>query len=124
MEDIIKELNEKLKDVCESIDVDYNEYVVIRKDELDVFNDVCNELAVLEEVGVKKWEHYDEAMRIVYGNDTPTLPEELMITMTKPEYDKLCEAYDKLEALECYGVDNWEGYGEAMESLYDGEDCQ
>ena len=38
------------------------------------------------------------------------------------EYKKLCEAYDKLEALECYGVDNWEGYGEAMQSLYEDEE--
>ena len=77
------------------------------------------ELGALEEFGVKKWERYDEAMRSVYGDDTPTLPEELMITMTKSEYDKLCEAYDKLQALECYGVDNWEGYEDAMQSLYD-----
>lgn len=119
MEDITKELNEKLKDVCESIDVDYNEYVVIRKDELDMYIDMGAELGALEEFGVKKWERYDEAMRSVYGDDTPTLPEELMITMTKSEYDKLCEAYDKLQALECYGVDNWEGYEDAMQSLYD-----
>lgn len=122
MEDITKELNEKLKDVCESIDVDYTEYVVIGKDELDVHIDMCNELAALEEFGVKKWEHYDEAMHSVYGDVIPTFPEELMITMTKSEYDKLCEAYAKLEALECYGVDNWEGYGDAMESLYNEEE--
>ena len=38
------------------------------------------------------------------------------------EYEKLCEAYDKLQALECYGVDNWEGYEDAMQSLYDEEE--
>lgn len=48
-------------------------------------------------------------------------PDEFIV-ISSTEHGKLCEAYDKLEALECYGVDNWEGYGEAMQSLYEGED--
>lgn len=61
MEDVTKELNEKLKEVCESIDVDYNEYVVIRKDELDVYIEAINELAALED--------YGEAMQSLYDED-------------------------------------------------------
>lgn len=69
MEDITKELNEKLKDVCESIDVDYNEYVVIRKDELDVYIEAINKLAALEDYGVDNWEGYGEAMESLYNED-------------------------------------------------------
>jgi hypothetical protein len=64
-----KELNEKLHELCESLDIP-NEYEVIHKIDL-----------------------------------------ELMI-----------EAWNKLDALEAYGVDNWEGYGEAMQSLYNDEE--
>lgn len=38
------------------------------------------------------------------------------------ELEKLWEAYDKLAALERCGVDNWEWYDEAMQSLYEGEE--
>lgn len=40
----------------------------------------------------------------------------------KDELDVYIEAINKLAALEDYGVDNWEGYGEAMESLYNEEE--
>jgi hypothetical protein len=43
--------------------------------------------------------------------------EEPTITITVKEYDELCEAYDKLLALENAGVDNWDGYDLAMESM-------
>jgi len=43
------------------------------------------------------------------------------------EYQKLLEDQDKLRALEAYGVDNWDGYSDAMSSVYnedeDEEDC-
>lgn len=72
MNDELFELQEKLEEMCDHLDIDPHEYTVVRQTELE----------------------------------------------------KLYEAYDKLEALECYGVDNWEWYGEAMQSLYnDEEDC-
>ena len=37
------------------------------------------------------------------------------ITISKEEYESLLEDSDKLLALEGAGVDNWEGYAEAME---------
>ena len=42
---------------------------------------------------------------------------EAMIAITKKEYESLLEDSEKLEALEAAGVDNWEGYSDAMESL-------
>ncbi|MFF9268604.1 hypothetical protein [Streptomyces rochei] len=38
-------------------------------------------------------------------------------TLTHAEYQELKRASDELAALEAYGVDNWEGYGDAMQSL-------
>lgn len=42
---------------------------------------------------------------------------ELTVTISKKEYDLLLEYSAKLTALENAGVDNWAGYGEAMESI-------
>ena len=36
-----------------------------------------------------------------------------MITITKAEYDRLCEDSEWLGYLEGAGVDNWEGFDEA-----------
>lgn len=64
--------------------------------------------------------YLDEKLNIICdGTDINPL-DYTVISVT--EYQKLCEAYDKLEALECYGVDNWEGYGDAMQSLYNDEE--
>ena len=43
------------------------------------------------------------------------------ITISLSEYDELHEASDKLNALEQAGVDNWEGYGVAMDLLEEWE---
>lgn len=37
------------------------------------------------------------------------------ITITKTEYHKLVEARDMLDKLHYGGVDNWIGYGEALD---------
>lgn len=42
---------------------------------------------------------------------------ELTITITKEKYTELIERSNMLEALEQVGVDNWDGYGHAMELL-------
>lgn len=39
------------------------------------------------------------------------------VTISRKEYDRLLEAEAKLLALEAAGVDNWSGYGDAMEQL-------
>ena len=44
------------------------------------------------------------------------------VTISKAEYDRLCRSEDKLSALEAYGVDNWEGYAEALGSIYGDEE--
>lgn len=41
------------------------------------------------------------------------------VTITKKEYDELCASQKILDALEAGGVDNWEGYDDAMEALDD-----
>lgn len=43
------------------------------------------------------------------------------ITITKKEYLELLQDSNKLAALEGAGVDNWDGYSYAMESLEDEE---
>lgn len=45
-----------------------------------------------------------------------------MITITQEEYENLLDAERKLSALECAGVDNWEGYGYAMTEFYNDEE--
>ncbi len=42
-----------------------------------------------------------------------------MISITKEEYDRLIEAQKLLRALQNAGVNNWEGYDFAMESIDD-----
>jgi hypothetical protein len=39
------------------------------------------------------------------------------VTISKAEYESLLEDSNKLLALEGAGVDNWEGYDEAMEMM-------
>lgn len=41
------------------------------------------------------------------------------VTITESEYRQLKWAQRKLEALEDAGVDNWEGYGDALSTLND-----
>lgn len=45
---------------------------------------------------------------------------EKTITITQEEYDMLLDSQVKLSALEYAGVDNWEGYGEAMKIYREG----
>ena len=44
------------------------------------------------------------------------------IIVTVKEYLELLECAKKLEALESAGVDNWEGYDEAMRIMHEGEE--
>jgi hypothetical protein len=44
------------------------------------------------------------------------------VTISKAFYAELIERSTELAALDAYGVDNWEGYGEAMRSLEEDED--
>jgi PHD/YefM family antitoxin component YafN of YafNO toxin-antitoxin module len=46
---------------------------------------------------------------------TKTEPE--TVTLTKEEYEYLVKAEERLSALEEMGVDNWEGYSEAMKLM-------
>lgn len=41
------------------------------------------------------------------------------VNITQKEYDSLLEDSELLQALQNYGVDNWEGYSLAKESLQD-----
>ena len=45
------------------------------------------------------------------------MPEEEMVTITRKEYEELKEAAGKFYALEGEGVDNWQGWDKAMQSL-------
>lgn len=48
--------------------------------------------------------------------------DEKTITISKKIFDKLSSDSDILEALRSYGVDNWEGYGDALASLEEEEE--
>jgi len=43
------------------------------------------------------------------------------VTISKKEYESLLEDSEKLSALEAAGVDNWEGYDDAMEMMQEME---
>ena len=45
-----------------------------------------------------------------------------LVSITQEEYFELVESKQKLDALEAAGVDNWEGYGDAMELLGEDDD--
>ena len=44
------------------------------------------------------------------------------VTIEKKRYERLLKSAKELSILEAYGVDNWNGYGEAMAELYPDED--
>jgi hypothetical protein len=46
-----------------------------------------------------------------------------VVTISKERYERLLDKERKLSALECGGVDNWEGYSYAMEEYYNEEDA-
>lgn len=71
--------------------------------EHDVKQIVIKDSSSIEEVVEKK----------LKGNDMET------ITILKIKYDELIESQRLLQALESAGVDNWEGYDMACESLDD-----
>ena len=50
------------------------------------------------------------------------MSKEKMVTIPEKVYKRLLESESKLDALECYGVDNWSGYGDAMSSMDEEED--
>ncbi len=43
------------------------------------------------------------------------------VEIMKERFEELLEAEKKLDALEFFGVDNWCGYGDAMQSLSEDE---
>lgn len=45
-----------------------------------------------------------------------------MVQIAQEEYLDLLRAKEKISCLESYGVDNWEGYGDAMENYVDPKD--
>lgn len=47
---------------------------------------------------------------------------EKTVSVSKTEYDRLVESDQKLQMLIAHGVDNWSGYGEAMQELHDEKD--
>lgn len=50
------------------------------------------------------------------------MSEDETITIKKDYYDRLKKAYDLLLALQECGVDNWEGYSEAIQLVSDEKD--
>ena len=50
------------------------------------------------------------------------MSKEKTVTIPEKVYKGLLESERKLEALECYGVDNWSGYGDAMSSMDEEEE--
>lgn len=55
-------------------------------------------------------------------NGTTEIDEPQTITILWSEYKDLQRAARELDALENHGVDNWQGYGEAMKEAYQDED--
>jgi hypothetical protein len=53
--------------------------------------------------------------------DVVPVPEAETVTISKKEYDALVNDQRKLDALEACGVDNWQGWDEAMD-MYHSQD--
>lgn len=45
------------------------------------------------------------------------------VVIKRSEYERLLKNSEVLDALESMGVDNWEGYGDAMRSLRKNDEC-
>lgn len=45
-----------------------------------------------------------------------------LVLVTRDHYEELLQDQEILQTLQAFGVDNWEGYDEAMRSLYAEED--
>ena len=41
-----------------------------------------------------------------------------LVVCKEESYSRLCDSEDKLLLLQGYGVDNWDGYGDAMEEFH------
>lgn len=52
----------------------------------------------------------------------PDLKHSEVVLVSAEDYAAIQDQLDKLNALEAHGVDNWQGYDDAMESLRDEED--
>jgi hypothetical protein len=48
--------------------------------------------------------------------------EEEMVTISKAEYESLLDDRNKLECLDAMGVDNWQGYDDAMQMYREEEE--
>jgi hypothetical protein len=44
------------------------------------------------------------------------------VTISKTEYERLLESEDKLACLEAVGVDNWQGFDDAMSMFFEGKE--
>lgn len=67
---------------------------------------------------------FREHVKVLYpvddwAKDTNVAPGEIVIT--KKEHESLLDDANKLQSLECAGVDNWSGYDDAMK-IYRGEE--
>lgn len=58
----------------------------------------------------------------VKGGEKEIMPKREMVEIPRKHYQELLEKATKYDALEAYGVDNWGGYGDAMQSLEDEEE--
>ena len=79
-----------------------------------VWKDTCNPLPIQFEDYSTPWG--DSTLKI---EDFPT-----NVTIHKDDLVELLRKADKLDTLEAWGVDNWEGYNEAMQDLDDSTDTE
>lgn len=63
----------------------------------------------------------ENLLSVTYEEIEKPKPKEEKVTITKSEYDSLLEDSEKLSCLEACGVDNWQGYEDAME-MFNEED--
>lgn len=69
MYNVLDELNEKLRELCLSLDLDPDEYEVVTKRGLEQLCRDAEILSVLEEYGVDNWEGYGDAMENLEENE-------------------------------------------------------
>lgn len=96
---------------------------------------VCDYGVYKVDLGIYGVYENDELLLVLNNRDNALLIKEILesdskhkryinrkVIISEDEYDSLQEDGEKLNALECAGVDNWEGYGYAMDILYGEEE--
>ena len=76
-----------------------------------------NDEVILNSISKEEWALGYKDQPITITPFEGTFAESNTVTLSKEEYAELMEKSEKLDALMSHGVDNWDGYDDAMDEL-------